>query len=122
MDPQADGQLHASFLGQTGIQLPHGLQHPQPGSHGALGIVLVRLGVAEVDQQAVAQILGDMALVAGNHFGTGLLIGPHHLAEVFWVELAGEHGRVNQVTEQDGELAPFGVWGRGYDQEWGRRG
>ena len=93
--------------------MPQGLHDPQPGPHGPLGIIFVRQGIAEVDEQAIAEILRDMPLKAGDHLGAGLLIGPHHLAEVFRVELAGERGRVHQVTEQHGELAPFRVWGRG---------
>jgi hypothetical protein len=67
--------------------------------------------ITEVDEQAVAQILRNMPLKAGNHLGAGVLIGQDHLTPVFRVELAGEHGRVHQVTEQDGELAAFGVGG-----------
>jgi hypothetical protein len=68
-------------------------------------------GVPEVDEQAIAEILGDMPLKAGNHFGAGLLIGPHHLAQLLRVELAGEHSRVYQVTQQHGELTAFRVGG-----------
>jgi hypothetical protein len=68
----------------------------------------VRQGVAEIDEQAIAEILRDMPLEAGDHLGTGLLIGPHHRAEIFWVELAGECSRVHQVTKQYSELAAFG--------------
>ena len=109
MDPQAHGQLHPLLLRQAGIELAQGLDHPQPGPHRPLGVIFVRQGIAEVDQQAIAEILGDMPLKAGDHLGAGVLIGPHHLAQVFRVELAGERGRVHQVTEQHGELAAFGV-------------
>jgi hypothetical protein len=40
----------------------------------------MRQRVAEVDEQAVAEILGNMALKAGDHLGAGRLIGPDHLA------------------------------------------
>jgi hypothetical protein len=40
-----------------------------------------------------------------------LLVGAYHLTQVFWVKLAGEYGRVHQVTKQHGELAAFGVCG-----------
>src|SRR3989442_15039537 len=69
----------------------------------------MRQGVAEVDQQTIAEILRDMAFKAGNYLGAGLLIGAHHLAQVFGIELAGEYGRVYQVTKQYSELAAFGV-------------
>jgi hypothetical protein len=67
------------------------------------------MGVAEVDQQAVAEILGDVALITADHRGACLLIVPYDLAPLFGVELAGEHGRVRQIAEQDGELTAFGV-------------
>src|SRR5213080_1896449 len=71
----------------------------------------MRPGIAKVDQQAIAEILGDMPLKAGNYLGAGPLIGPHDIAQLFRVELAGEHSRADQVTEQHGKLAPFGVRG-----------
>ena len=51
---------------------PHGLHEPEPGPHGALGIVFMRLGIAKIDQQPIAQVLGDMPLEAPDHPGTGL--------------------------------------------------
>ena len=119
MDAQAHGQVHPPLLRQAGIELAQGLHDPQPGPHRPLGVIFVGQGVAKVDEQAIAEVLGDMPLKAGDHLGTGVLIGPHHLAQVFRVELAGERGRVHQVTEQHGELAAFGFWSvwRG----WGSR-
>ena len=95
---------------QARVELAHGLHHPQPSPHRPRGVIFVRQGVAEVDEQAIAEILGDMALIASDHLGAGLLIGPHHLAPLFRVELAGERGRVHQVAEQHRELAAFGLW------------
>ena len=69
------------------------------------------LGIAEIDQQPIAEELGDIPLIAGDHLGGRLLIGPHHFAPVFGVELAGEHRRVHQIAEQYGELAAFRFWG-----------
>ena len=74
------------------MKLSHGLDDPQPGPHRPLGVIFVRPGVAEVHEQAIAEVLGDMPLKASNHLGAGLLIGVHHLAEILRVELAGERG------------------------------
>ena len=68
----------------------------------------MRLGIAKVDQQAIAEILRNMPVEALDDLGTGLLIGAHHLAVVFRIELTGKAGRVDQVTEQHRELAAFG--------------
>ena len=113
MDPQAHGQVHPPLLLQAGIELAQGLHHPQPGPHGPLGVIFMRQGIAKVDQQAIAKILGNMALKAGNHLGAGLLDRPAPRRAVFWVELAGERSRVHQVTKQHGELAAFGFRGGG---------
>jgi hypothetical protein len=70
----------------------------------------MRLGIAEIDEETIAEILRDMPLITGDDLGTGLLIRPHHLAPLFRIELAGERGRVHQVTKEHGELATFGLW------------
>ena len=89
--------------------MAQGLYNAQSGTHRPLGIIFVRQGIAKIDQQAIAEILGDMPLKAGNHLGAGLLIGPHHHVQVFWVELGGECGRIHQVAKQHGELTAFSV-------------
>jgi hypothetical protein len=118
MDAQAHGQLHPALPLQAGIELAQGLHDAQPGPHRPLRVVFVRLWVAKVDEQAVAQILRDMPLKAGDHLGTGVLISADHLAQLFRIKPAGERGRVHQVTKQDGELAAFRLgrrsgWWRG---------
>ena len=54
--------------------------------HGMLGIVLVRLGVAEINENAVAQESYDRAFVLGDRFGAVLLIGVDDLRQIFRVE------------------------------------
>jgi hypothetical protein len=55
----------------------------------------MRQKVAEVDQQPISEILGNMPVKARDHLGTDLLIGPDHLTEDFRVGLAGEYGRIH---------------------------
>jgi hypothetical protein len=88
MDAQAYSQLDPSLLSQVRIALPQGFYYSEPGPHRPLGLVFVRQGVAEVDQQAVAEVLRDMPLIPGDDLGTGVLIGSYHLAPLFRVELA----------------------------------
>ena len=64
----------------------------QPRSHGPLCVVLVRLGITEVDENAVTHVLGDKAAEATHGLGDALLIGRNDLAEVFRVH-AGREGR-----------------------------
>jgi len=80
--------------------------------YGAPGIVFVGCGVAKIDQQPIAKVLRDMTLVVLDDLGRGLLVGAHHGAQVFGVELAGELRGTYQVTEQHGKLSPFRLRGR----------
>ena len=69
------------------------------------------LGIAKVHQESIPKQLGDMSIKALDDFGTGCLIRTDHVPIVFGVELRGECGGVDQVTEHHGELAAFGVRG-----------
>ena len=77
----------------------------EPGPDRALGIVLVRLRIAEIGQHAVAQKLGDVALEALDRPGAAVLVGAHDLAQVLGVELGRELGGTDQIDEHHGELA-----------------
>jgi hypothetical protein len=110
--------LHPALLRQMGMELAQGLHDPQPGPYGPLGIIFVRQRVAEVDEQSITEILGDMSLKAGDYLGADLLIGPHHLAQVFRVELAREDSGVDQVTEHDSTVS----WRRSASAECGVAG
>ena len=65
-------------------------------------------GIAEVHQQPIAQILGNVPLIALDDLGAGLMVGAYDFPQVFGVELRGERGRADQVTEHHGQLPPFG--------------
>ena len=116
MDAKPDGNAHACILHQTRTERPHGVEDAKPCADRPLRIVLVGLGIAEVDQQAIAEILGDMAVKGLDHLGTGLLIGPHHRAVVFGSSCLASARRVHQITEHHRKLAAFGV--RRWDLGW----
>ena len=61
VDAQPDGELHAVAGIETRIQLPNGLNELHARVHRPLRIVFMRLRVAKVDQQPIAEVLGDMA-------------------------------------------------------------
>jgi hypothetical protein len=119
MDAYAHGELNVLLLLQPDIELSHRLQHRQAGVDRPLCVVLVRLWVAKVDQQAITKILGNMTVEALDDLRAGALVGAHDRAQIFRIKLAGEAGGLHQVTEQDGELAPLGLmvrqcrWGCG---------
>src|SRR5207245_2159195 len=91
------------------VQLSHRVEKGEPPAHRPLGVVLVRLGVAEVDEQAVAQVLRDMAAKAGHGLGGSALVLRGDLPPVLGVELPGDGGRADEVAEEDGELPPLAL-------------
>ena len=112
VDAEPHRELHTVLGRQTGIQGGDGLDNAQARVHRAPGIVFMGRGIAKIDQQAIAEVLGDMARVVLDDLGRGLLVGAHHGAPVFGVELAGELGGAHQVTEQHRELSPLRLRGR----------
>jgi hypothetical protein len=83
----------------------------QPGAGRALGVVLVRLGIAEIDQHAVAHILGDKAAKAADGVGDTAMVGADDLAQILGIKARGQPCRTNQIAEHHGELAPLGLGG-----------
>src|SRR5262249_29377743 len=59
---------------QASVQGSEGRDDPEASTYGALGIVFMRLRIATVDQQAIAEILRDMPLKALDDLGAGGLV------------------------------------------------
>ena len=126
MDADPHGQAHTVVTRQGRVQGAHGLDQAQAGAHGPLGIVFMGLRIAKVHQQPVAEILRNIPVKALDHRGAGLLIRPHHIVPVFRVELPGQTGGIDQVTEQHRELTAFslgqGQCASGRERRHGRLG
>ncbi len=75
--------------------------------HGALGVVFVRGGPAEIGQDAVAHVAGDKPVVARDHLAAEGAIRVQQAAQFFGVELFTQRRRTHQVAEHHGELAAF---------------
>jgi len=67
------------------------------------------LGIAKVHQESIPKELGDMPIVALDVFSTSRLIGTDHFPVLFRVELGGEAGGIDQVTEHHSELTALSV-------------
>ena len=52
----------------------------KPCPHGSLGVVLMRLRIAEIDEHAVAHVLRDEPTEAAHGLGDAFLIGRNDLA------------------------------------------
>ena len=72
-----------------------------------MGIIFMGLGIAEVHEETIPEQLGDMPIVALDDFRTSRFIGSDDVPVLFGVKLGRQFGRIHQVAEHDGELAPF---------------
>ena len=96
-DHQSRRDADARLQGRVGLQIAYRSDQLQPCAHGPLGVVLVGMGVAEVDQHPVAHVFRDEAAEALHGLRDALLIGRNDLAEVFRVHPSGERRRADQV-------------------------
>src|SRR5262249_37735663 len=83
----------------------------EPNPHGAFGIVLMRLGVAEIDEESVAHVSGDIPAHPSDHRGATNLESADHVAQVLEIELDGQSRRADEIAKKDGQLESLGVGG-----------
>ena len=88
---------------------PHRGDDLEPGAGGALGAVLVRLGIAEISEHAVAHELGEETVEARDDAGAGVLVLPDQRPEILGIEPARQRGRADEIGEQHRDLAPLGL-------------
>src|SRR5262249_12957988 len=70
------------------------------------GIVLVRLGVAEIDEESVAHVSGDIPAHPSDHRGATSLKTADHVAQVLGIERSRQNRRPDEIAKKDGQL-PF---------------
>ena len=92
---------------ERSVERRHFLDDSQACSHGTFGIVFVRSGIAEPSQNPIAQVLRNIALETRHRFGGNSLIPREDIAPFLGVELSRYLGRVDQIAEQDCQMAPL---------------
>jgi hypothetical protein len=106
VNTDADLDRLSSRLSSVSCFLPLDcLYNLQPRTHRPARIIFMCRRIAEVDQQPIAQILREVAIMALNNLATGLLILLHDRAVVFGIQLCRQCCRAHEVTEQHRELA-----------------
>src|SRR5262249_40215269 len=77
----------------------------QPGAHRALGIVLVRLRIAEIGEYAIARVSSDEPTRPGDLLGTAAVVGANDFPQVLSIEPCRERCRVDKIGEHNRDLA-----------------
>ena len=90
----------------------HGVDQRQRGARRLLGIILMRLGIAEIGQYAVPHEAGNDALVAADHLRDAGVISLHDLAQVLGIETRRKCRRAYQIAEHHRQLASLGFVSR----------
>ena len=73
----------------------------ESSANGSLRVVFVRKRIAEVDENPVANEPRDAAFVAFDHLGADSFILAREIIQFFGIELSGQRGRVDKVTEYE---------------------
>jgi hypothetical protein len=80
-DPDARLQLD-----RFDFQAGDGIDDIKPSADRALGIVLMRSRIAEIDEHAVAHVLGDKTIEVSHDISDSAVISGDHLAQILGIE------------------------------------
>ena len=69
----------------------------------------MRLRIAEINQYAIAHVVGDKAVEPGDNFGYSVVICGDDLAQIFGIEPRRKRGRADQIAEHHRQLSAFGI-------------
>src|SRR6516165_6536757 len=120
MDSQAHGEL-LQAAGDRPVTLLDGVQDGETGTCRALGVVVVRLGPAEVGHDPIAEELRDVAAEAYHLEADGSLIVGYELAPFLGIHATGNLGRIHEIGKEHGQMASFSL-DRGGAADRARRG
>ena len=70
----------------------------------------MRSRVAEINENAVAHVLGDKAVEPGDHLCDGAVIRGDDLAQILGIEAGGECRRADEMAEHHGQLPTGTRW------------
>ena len=101
----SDADLKPLRSGQGGQRL----ENSQRSVYRAFRIAFARRRETEIGEDAIAQEPRDVAVKKPDRIRATALELKQDLAQVFWIELRRQRGRAHQITNQDGEMTPFGL-------------
>ena len=101
-DPRRQLRVRRMF-----VELRDRVEDREARAGGAFGVVVVRLGPAEIGHHPVAEILRDVAAEAGDRFRRRAMVPGDDLAPFLGIELRRDRGRADQVAEQHRQMPPL---------------
>ena len=113
-----DADPHREALRDLVVEFGDVLRQGQARTHRHLGRALVRPRISEVHDEPVAEVLRDVTAEVLDGPLTGRLVALHQPAEVLRVETGGERHGIDEVAEQDRDLSPLTLDGRGRGRDF----
>jgi hypothetical protein len=105
--PGRNPDPRVKFFGVT--QPRHPIDQYQSASRSTLGVVLVRLRIAEINKRAVAHEASDKPAKALDNLCDAAMVRADDPAQILWIEPRGQGRRADQVAEHHGQLTPLGA-------------
>src|SRR5262249_5071869 len=103
------------------LQKSYSVDQSQAGSHRLLRIVLVRIGITEIDEDTIAHPASDKAAEPGHDFSDSLLVCSDNFMEIFDIEMHRERRRADEIADHHRELGTFSKR-RARRQAWSKFG
>ena len=91
------------------VEFRYGVEDRQARARSTLGVVVVRLGTAEVCHHAVAKVLRDMPAEALDCLRRRTMVPGDDLPPLFRIEMAGDLGRADQIAEKHRQMAALAL-------------
>ena len=108
VEADARRKLGRAGLRVAGVEVGERALDGERRPHRPLGVVLLRVRIAEQGHQTVAELLQHMAAET-RHRGGGLVeVGPDEIAPVLGVEPRRKACRADEVAEHHGDRTPLG--------------
>ena len=109
LDADAGGKLGRAGSGVSGVEVGQRALDRERRPHAALGVVLLRLRIAEQRHQPVSELLQDMAAETRHRRGGLVEIGADQVAPVLGVKSRCKVGRADEIAEHHRDRPPFGL-------------
>jgi hypothetical protein len=88
------------------VKLRNRVEDREARARGALGVVVVRLGPAEVGHHAVAEVLRDTSAEALDGLRRRAMVLADDFAALPGIEMAGDFDRADQIAKQHRQMPP----------------
>ena len=108
LEADAGGKLGRARSGVPGVEVGERALDGERGAHRALGVVLLRLRIAEQGHQPVAELLQHVAAETRHRRGGLVEIGADQVAPVLGVQPRRETRRADEIAEHDRDRTALG--------------